>query len=343
HAMLDNNLAVIQVPTSSDVLDGSTETANLHKIKNMWKLSCSKISRVVEDNLDHDVSSSKLETQVVAPGIWGLFGNFKDQLDYSVTTTADKYSTGSDYIDVRVLSPTKSVKESQILIKSIPGALGDWGGVFSTLWGIFYFFFGQERLDPFGIFTVLFIRRKTRRNLIEGREKGKADDGDNGDNGDRGDRWNNGYGNMASDPTLYVPLTTSTEGGLESMNGIVQRQGEHIRKIEEDFYNLRRLLKDYYLDIDLVSRASTLMCRPNSTPTHAHISSFDPQPLQTSAPTTSSNPAGSSNAHSSPQYGDSPLTNMDLDLTILNPITSTSAILLNDRATLATAPSIGSL
>ncbi|KAF9289632.1 hypothetical protein BGZ68_008942 [Mortierella alpina] len=58
---------------------------------------------------------------------------------------------------------------------------------------------------------------------------------------------------MALDPPLFMPLT-STQGEFpESMNGIVQRQGEHIRKVEEDFYNLRRLLREYYLNTDLVN------------------------------------------------------------------------------------------
>ncbi|KAF9924059.1 hypothetical protein BGZ67_009520, partial [Mortierella alpina] len=70
---------------------------------------------VVEHNSSVTFNVIPRETKVVAPGIWGLFGNFKDDLLYSVTTTAHKYSTGSDYTDVRVLSPTKSVNESQIL------------------------------------------------------------------------------------------------------------------------------------------------------------------------------------------------------------------------------------
>ncbi|KAF9923803.1 hypothetical protein BGZ67_009656, partial [Mortierella alpina] len=36
----------------------------------------------------------------------------------------------------------------------------------------------------------------------------------------------------------------------------IRRQDEHIRKVEKDFSNMRRLLSDYYLDMDLVSEAA---------------------------------------------------------------------------------------
>ncbi|KAF9945657.1 hypothetical protein BGZ72_001130 [Mortierella alpina] len=73
------------------------------------------------------------ETHVLAPGIWGLFGNFANEPLYTVTTTADKYSTGKEYSDVWMLSPTRSDVERQILIVSIPEALGDWGGTFGSI------------------------------------------------------------------------------------------------------------------------------------------------------------------------------------------------------------------
>lgn len=110
-----------------------------------------------------------------------------------------------------------------------------------------------RRLDPFGIFTTLFLHRKTRRYLIEGRNKNNVDYGYK-----RGKkkREHRGYGDMASDPTLYVPQPTSIRDGFhEPINEIVQRQGQHIRQVEEDFYRLRRLLRDYYLDLDLVSKS----------------------------------------------------------------------------------------
>ncbi|KAF9922503.1 hypothetical protein BGZ67_010488 [Mortierella alpina] len=192
------------------------------------------------------------ETIVIEDGILGLFGSTKGEAQYSVSTITDIRSTENlmNITTVELISPTRSVYEKQILITSIPSAISEWGGAFSIAWGLFYFLFGAGRLDPFGIFTALFIRRKAQKYLIEGRNK---DNGDNGDEGDRENQKHNGYGDMASDPTLYVPQTTSMQDGFpEPMNGIVQRQGEHIRKIEEDFYHLRRLLRDYYLDMDLV-------------------------------------------------------------------------------------------
>ncbi|KAF9277003.1 hypothetical protein BGZ68_009599, partial [Mortierella alpina] len=162
------------------------------------------------------------ETIVIEDGIMGLLGSTKPKPEYSVSITTDSYNNmNSRNISKIVLrSPTRSVREKQIL-----------------------------RLDPFGIFTTLFLHRKTRRYLIEGRNKNNVDYGYK-----RGKkkREHRGYGDMASDPTLYVPQPTSIRDGFhEPINEIVQRQGQHIRQVEEDFYRLRRLLRDYYLDLDL--------------------------------------------------------------------------------------------
>ncbi|KAF9970391.1 hypothetical protein BGZ65_011167, partial [Modicella reniformis] len=122
-------------------------------------------------------------------------------------------------------------------LTSIPDAIAAFGGACSVMWGLFHFFFGVGRLNPFGIISRRLLREKTQRRLAE----------------------TYGYCTLQSvtiEPQEKAPNNASVNGENltvidEKLKQLDQRTQGNIEKVEEDLKRLEGLLRDYYLDMDI--------------------------------------------------------------------------------------------
>ncbi|KAF9947623.1 hypothetical protein BGZ65_008684, partial [Modicella reniformis] len=202
--------------------------------------------------------------KVIRKDFFGLFGSLEDNVRHETTTSGQTFpDPTSNASDISVYMKKNFLDQAEIPVTSIPDAVAAFGGAFSAVWGLFYFFFGAARLDPFGIITRRFIRQKTQKNLtaaygywtsqsvtIEPQESAPKNDSVNA--------LSHAPLNSASDmcgehlAVFYKKLKQLDQWTQENINQI-QEQVKHQRKVEKDLEKLKGLLRDYYLEMDLAS------------------------------------------------------------------------------------------
>ncbi|KAG0249893.1 hypothetical protein BG011_008845 [Mortierella polycephala] len=210
-------------------------------------------------------------TKLRKSGILGLFGLLQDQVKYSVTSSVSTYSKllyTPDYVsdsNIVVNVPTETIEQKEIVINTIPNALGSWGGAFSVVWGLFYFLFGSSRMDPFGFFAIYVFGRQGKRRISRQfttwrKEQPQYDE--------------ERQGLRQSQETLAdVPLGESLPfqqhlDPFSDSEKTTQQQDRRHRMLLSRINNLEAILREYYLNMELFeapANTKTGKGRPLST------------------------------------------------------------------------------
>ncbi|KAF9574720.1 hypothetical protein EC968_005725 [Mortierella alpina] len=220
------------------------------------------------------IQTTPVKTWEKRTDIWGLFGRLKTQPQYTVrSSVSDIKRANSSFIMVGL--PTFSVEQSELLITTIPNAFASWGGAFSATFGIFHILFGSPRIDPFGIIAVYFFGYNMKRKISKTygswrraspiRKDGHPISGnDNGLASSRASTFAD-FHQLDQNPSPLSPScirslpTYSFEGNgcsdaLEDDMHLDPwaRQERHNRVTEAKFKELEGLLREYYLNMELV-------------------------------------------------------------------------------------------
>ncbi|KAI7826086.1 hypothetical protein BC939DRAFT_447753 [Gamsiella multidivaricata] len=224
-----------------------------------------------------DIRVVPKSTRVIGKDFWGLFGNHESENMQSISSTATTYTEIGE-TNIYVFVPSYSLEDEQILVTPVLRVFSDWGGAFSAAWGVFYFFFGSSRVEPFGLITARFLRRKTKRNiaakygyLASDLEANKPEESSLVSTSQPLYPPEKSPGQEKEVPPTNLPYSSdiAAEKGvvdlalilekLKQQEERIQRQEKQIQehkkdayKVKKDFYNMEGLLKDYYLNMDLV-------------------------------------------------------------------------------------------
>ncbi|KAF9952193.1 hypothetical protein BGZ72_006459 [Mortierella alpina] len=225
-----------------------------------------------QNNSIMELHVSPKTTMTLRDDFWGLFGSYNDVLTHSVTSTVNLLPSANKST-VKVYMPSIYVVESQILITSVSDAFSAWGGASSVLWGAFIVFFGTGKMNAFGMIASRFLRQKTQRHLT--RKYGY---------------WSHESATPTSpvarnppaasvhispdslspeelpDQQGRFPLMASLEskaenGGdqalvlerLREQDERIRQQYSQIQQVDQDLGKLDKLLRKYYLEMDLAS------------------------------------------------------------------------------------------
>ncbi|KAF9179426.1 hypothetical protein BGZ51_006926 [Haplosporangium sp. Z 767] len=202
-------------------------------------------------------------TKLRESGIRGLFGFLQDQVKYSVTSSVSTYSKllyTPDFIhdsNIVVNVPTETIEQKEIVINTIPNALGSWGGAFSVVWGLFYFLFGSPRMDPFGFFAIHVFGRKGKRRISrQFTTWGKPPQYDEERQGLRQSQdtltdisLGESHPLQQSD-SQHVPLQMQHMDQF-SESETTQQQDRRHRMLLSRINDLEAVLREYYLNMDL--------------------------------------------------------------------------------------------
>ncbi|KAF9355427.1 hypothetical protein BGX26_006577 [Mortierella sp. AD094] len=193
------------------------------------------------------------QTNLTRTDLWGLLNYFQPYPLYTVETKGFSFNQPERAL-IQIAVPTSSIKQSQRLITTIPNALTSWGGPFSVVWGVFYALFGSPRMNPFGLIAIYCFGRKTKRNIAEvygSWRREKLDEDDGGQYGVKQsttsrDRPRTHY------PDLRPELNTSTTMSPDQDYPWKLRQHRHNQVTESKIKELEGLLKEYYLNMELI-------------------------------------------------------------------------------------------
>ncbi|KAG0366382.1 hypothetical protein BGZ54_005412 [Gamsiella multidivaricata] len=195
-----------------------------------------------------DIRVVPKSTRVIGKDFWGLFGNHESENMQSISSTATTYTEIGE-TNIYVFVPSYSLEDEQIL-----------------------------RVEPFGLITARFLRRKTKRNiaakygyLASDLEANKPEESSLVSTSQPLYPPEKSPGQEKEVPPTNLPYSSdiAAEKGvvdlalilekLKQQEERIQRQEKQIQehkkdayKVKKDFYNMEGLLKDYYLNMDLV-------------------------------------------------------------------------------------------
>ncbi|KAI1314947.1 hypothetical protein EDD11_001532 [Mortierella claussenii] len=231
-----------------------------------------------------DIRVVPTEVQAIKEGFLGLFGMHESQQEYRLSSSLSIAPTDGATV-IRVFVPTVYYKEKQVLTTSIPSAFSAWGGASSAAWGIFYFLFGRGRSDPFG-FLARFFRQQTQHHLTAKYGYWASDSAPSKPaavqmslsqtslpNDEKTERV------IVPAPSPVIPCTIEVDHShdaalilqqLKQQQEVMDKQEQHINKVEDNFNKLDGLLREYYLEMGLAS-SEDLLTSESAEPWHKRM------------------------------------------------------------------------
>ncbi|KAG0027705.1 hypothetical protein BGZ81_005345 [Podila clonocystis] len=216
---------------------------------------------------------TNIQTLVLRKDFWGLLGETEEVPKRSVSAVGSSFfrSGGSK---IEIYMPKKEIHQKQIPLTSLSDALAEWGGWFSVVWGVFYFFFGSPRLDPFGLIAMLFMSNKTKRRILKayGPLPNQSPPQNVPDSGPGRSRLStsstfSSISSYGSDPALYNHQMSPTYPSQHSPASLMSpgseyfKPGEQLtqpqhqqvqRMMDSRFRRLERMLSEYYLEMPTI-------------------------------------------------------------------------------------------
>ncbi|KAG0356885.1 hypothetical protein BG005_004149 [Podila minutissima] len=220
------------------------------------------------------IQVTNVQTYVLRKDFWGLLGETEDVPKRSVSAVGSSFfRSGASRVDIYL--PKKEIHQKQIPLTSLSSGFAEWGGWFSVVWGVFYFFFGSPRLDPFGLIAMFFMSNKTKRRILKAYGPLPNETSpQNGPNNSPGARSRmstsstfSSISSYGSDPTLYNHQMSPTYPGQHSPASLMSpgseyfKPGEQLtqpqhqqvqRMMDSRFRRLERMLSEYYLEMPTI-------------------------------------------------------------------------------------------
>ncbi|KAG0231044.1 hypothetical protein BGX31_005656 [Mortierella sp. GBA43] len=215
----------------------------------------------------------------------GLFNLYGDEEEHQLSSNVDTFHTpGLTLFQFTV--PNAAVMKKKVLVMTIQDGLASWGGAFSLSICVFHFLFGIGRISPFGFIQKYLLRTSTRKRVLSTYEKQGTDKDSSTDDdeeldkpsfsslqGNESDEQNGGHYNNHEqsanheviEMSLVVdnPIRPTTRGQATEPTADLRQQLElqkeelaslraFVQKRDQQYQDLVTLLKDLFLDMELV-------------------------------------------------------------------------------------------
>ncbi|KAF9980765.1 hypothetical protein BGZ65_004703 [Modicella reniformis] len=202
---------------------------------------------ITQGQMDMRIDVFSKVTKVIRKDFLGFFGLHDNNLKQEFASSERTYNRSiSNTSIIEVQLKKYSMDQTEILLTSIPDAIAAFGGAFSAAWGLFHFFFGAGRLDPFGMISKRFLRKKTQKRLAESYgywplQSVTSESPEKAPN------------NASVNEPAHDPPDSASDMWTQENTKQIQEQVKHQRKVEKDLEKLEGFLREYYLDMAIAS------------------------------------------------------------------------------------------
>ncbi|KAF9999481.1 hypothetical protein BGZ65_005180 [Modicella reniformis] len=183
-------------------------------------------------------------TQVIRKDFFGLFGLYQKDMKYDITTTANTFTEEYSKVStINVVLNKYFLEQTEIPVTSVQDAIASLGGAFSVGWGVFYFFFGVGRLNPFGMISKRFVRTKIQNSLT-------AADGYSASQSVTIESQEKAPNSVLANAPSNSPSDMCGEHHVV-FDKKLQQLDQHLQNVGKDYARLEGLLREYYLEMDI--------------------------------------------------------------------------------------------
>ncbi|KAF9116238.1 hypothetical protein BGX27_004089 [Mortierella sp. AM989] len=222
------------------------------------------------------VTATLQRTKVLRNDFLGLFGSFNESATTYVINSNSQLLENLNVTMIRMWWPVKETESYQVLVVSAPEALSSWGGAFSLIVSIFVLLFGDRPFSPFGLIQKYILKSSTKKKIAYVCKKEK-----DADDGNSSLATLDGNYLEAEQPKAPLPFLLGPTRGAESQQNnrqqdltavhhqqqqihheelvslreqvqILQKALRHSQKNEQRVKEIEILLREFYLDMDLV-------------------------------------------------------------------------------------------